>query len=73
MKNLAPEHFEVQISHGSVLKWLVIAIAIAVVLTFPKLNHWKSKQNGSHFYWISNSFGQNVDKMAAILFKTENH
>ena len=53
------EWFKVPISSGLLLKWLVIAIAIAVVLTFPKLNHWKSKQNGSHFDWISNSFGQN--------------
>ena len=37
------EPFEVWISNGSVLEWLVIAIAP----TIPKPIQWKSKQNGS--------------------------
>ena len=92
------ECFEVQITNGLILEWLVIAIvlyvgvskilheavmniysdklahvqvvincryslttiAIAMVPTILKPNHWKSEQNGGHFVWISNGFGQNV-------------
>ena len=32
---------------------------IAMVLTNPKPNHWKSKLNGENFVQISNAFGQN--------------
>ena len=51
--------FEVWISNGSVLDWSVIAIAIAMVPTILKLNHWISEQNGEQFNWISKGFGQN--------------
>ena len=40
------KHFKVWIFHGLVLEWSVIAIAMAP--TILKLNHWKSKQNGSN-------------------------
>ena len=50
------KHFEDPISNGSVLEWW--AIAIAIVSTILKQNHWKSKQNGGHFVQISNGFGQ---------------
>ena len=52
------KRFEALISNGSVLEWLVIAIASAIVKTIQKTNHWKSKQNGGHFVLISNGFGQ---------------
>ena len=41
------ESFKVWISNGSILEWLVIAIAM--VPTIPNPNNWKSKQNGGHF------------------------
>ena len=50
-----PNNFEVQISNGLVLEWSVV-IAMAMVLTILKPNHWKSVQNGGHFVWISYSF-----------------
>ena len=52
------ERFEILISNGSVLDWS-IAISTAMVPIILGQNHWKSKQNGSHFVQISNSFGQN--------------
>ena len=42
-----------------VWEWSIRAMAIAMVLTVIKPNHWKSEQNGGHFVWISNGFGQN--------------
>ena len=43
------ECFEVWISNGLVLEWSVIAIAISMVPTIPKLNHWKSQQKKATF------------------------
>ena len=43
------ESFEVWISNGSVLEWLVIAIALAMVLTIPKPNYRKSAQIGGFY------------------------
>ena len=53
------KHFEVPISNGSVLEWSLIAIAIAMIPTILKPNHWKFEQNGHHFVPISNDFRQN--------------
>ena len=38
------KHFKVQISNGLFLEWLIIAIAIDLVPTIPKLNNWRSKE-----------------------------
>ena len=58
-QDLNTQHFEVQITNGSVLERSVLAIAIAMVPAILKLNHWKSEQNEGHFVQISNGFGQN--------------
>ena len=67
------ECFEVPIYNGSVLEWLVIAIAM--VPTIPTPNHWKSQQNGHYFDQISNGFGQNGRHFVKKEFhwKTEGH
>ena len=52
--------FEVWIFNGLVLGWSVIAIAIGMVLTIPKLSHCKNpKKLAAIFVPISNGFGQN--------------
>ena len=63
------KHFEVGISNDSVLEWLVIATAIAMVLIIPKPNHWKSKKMAAILF----GFPMVLYKMATILFKTECH
>ena len=42
-----------------VSEWSIRAMAIAMVLTILKPNHWKSEQNSGHLVWISNGLGQN--------------
>ena len=44
-KHWNTERFEVQISDGSVLECSVTAIAIAMVPTILKPNHWKSEKD----------------------------
>ena len=51
---LIPKRFEVPIYNGSVLEWLVIAIAMDLIIRKP--NHWKSEQNGRNFVPISKGF-----------------
>ena len=53
-KHWSTERFEVQISNGSVLEWSIMAIAVTMVPTIRKPNHWKSEQNCGHFVLISN-------------------
>ena len=52
---------------SSDFQWFVIPIFIAMVLTIPKPNHWKSEQNGMWNPMILD------DKMGTILFRTEHH
>ena len=64
------ERFEVRI--GSVLEWLLIVKAVAMVPTIQKPNHWKSEQNGGLFVWISNGFEQNGHHFAQNRTPLEN-
>ena len=59
------------VCNGSVFKWAVIAIAM--VPTIPKPNHWKSEQNGRYFALISNGFGQNGCHFVQNRTPLENH